>query len=131
MYYLEMIMGQFTSQGTVKIWSVCPGFVGVGYGQAFGTICIISYYSSLLALTLYYLFVSFQSELPWSYCREDWQNCVDSRPVEYTENLLAGLASNASTLATNLTSSYSNRGVTLLADNETVKLQSSSEIYFL
>ncbi|KAH8339693.1 hypothetical protein KR074_009026, partial [Drosophila pseudoananassae] len=131
MYYLEMIMGQFTSQGTVKIWSVCPGFVGVGYGQAFGTICIISYYSSLLALTLYYLFVSFQSELPWSYCREDWLNCVDSRPAEYTENLLTGLASNVSTLASNLTSSAGGTGVSLLADNETVKLQSSSEIYFL
>ncbi|KAH8329928.1 hypothetical protein KR067_008117, partial [Drosophila pandora] len=131
MYYLEMIMGQFTSQGTVKIWSICPGFVGVGYGQAFGTVCIISYYSSLLALTLYYLFVSFQSELPWSFCREDWQNCVDSRPAEYTENLITGLASNASTLASNLTTPFSNRGVSLLADNETVKLQSSSEIYFL
>ncbi|KAH8236195.1 hypothetical protein KR026_006411, partial [Drosophila bipectinata] len=131
MYYLEMIMGQFTSQGTVKIWSVCPGFVGVGYGQAFGTICIISYYSSLLALTLYYLFVSFQSELPWSYCREDWLNCVDSRPAEYTENLLTGLASNVSTLASNLTSSASGTGVSLLADNQTDKLQSSSEIYFL
>ncbi|KAH8292710.1 hypothetical protein KR018_004084, partial [Drosophila ironensis] len=115
MYYLEMIMGQFTSQGTVKIWSVCPGFVGVGYGQAFGTICIISYYSSLLALTLYYLFVSFQSELPWSYCRDGWINCVDSRPQEYTETLLT----NISTLAT------------AAADNDTVKLQSSSEMYFL
>ncbi|XP_017029143.1 sodium-dependent nutrient amino acid transporter 1 [Drosophila kikkawai] len=115
MYYLEMIIGQFTSQGTVKIWSVVPGFVGVGYGQAFGTICIISYYSSLLALTLYYLFVSFQSELPWSYCRDEWANCVDSRPAEYVENLLStGISAANATLASN-----------------TTKLQSSSEIYFL
>ncbi|XP_016946105.2 sodium-dependent nutrient amino acid transporter 1 [Drosophila suzukii] len=120
MYYLEMIMGQFTSQGTVKIWSVVPSFVGVGYGQAFGTICIISYYSSLLALTLYYLFVSFQSELPWSYCRDEWTNCVNSRPQEYVENLLTGVslanesARNLSTFATN-----------------TTQLQSSSELYFL
>ncbi|XP_037726426.1 sodium-dependent nutrient amino acid transporter 1 [Drosophila subpulchrella] len=120
MYYLEMIIGQFTSQGTVKIWSVVPSFVGVGYGQAFGTICIISYYSSLLALTLYYLFVSFQSELPWSYCRDEWTSCVNSRPQEYVENLLTGVslanesARNFSTFATN-----------------TTQLQSSSELYFL
>ncbi|KAH8287728.1 hypothetical protein KR054_012006, partial [Drosophila jambulina] len=117
MYYLEMIIGQFTSQGTVKIWSVVPGFVGVGYGQAFGTICIISYYSSLLALTLYYLFVSFQSELPWSYCREGWTNCVNSRPAEYVENLLSTGVSTAN--------------ATLASNDSAVKLQSSSEIYFL
>ncbi|XP_001355135.1 sodium-dependent nutrient amino acid transporter 1 [Drosophila pseudoobscura] len=115
MYYLEMIMGQFTSQGTVKIWSVVPGFVGVGYGQAFATICIITYYSSLLALTLFYLFVSFQSVLPWSYCWEEWMNCVDSRPQEDTDALLLS--------SSNVTN------VTALTD--TVKLQSSSELYFL
>ncbi|XP_033168882.1 sodium-dependent nutrient amino acid transporter 1 [Drosophila mauritiana] len=124
MYYLEMIMGQFTSQGTVKIWSVVPGFVGVGYGQAFGTICIISYYSSLLALTLYYLVVSFQSELPWSYCRDEWTNCVNSRPQEYVDNLLTGV-SLANESARNLS------GIGLVANNETEKLQSSSELYFL
>ncbi|XP_020807462.1 sodium-dependent nutrient amino acid transporter 1 [Drosophila serrata] len=117
MYYLEMIIGQFTSQGTVKIWSVVPGFVGVGYGQAFGTICIISYYSSLLALTLYYLFVSFQSDLPWSYCRDEWTNCVDSRPAEQVENLLD--------------SSFSPANASLASNVSEVKLQSSSELYFL
>lgn len=113
-----MIIGQFTSQGTVKIWSVVPGFVGVGYGQAFGTICIISYYSSLLALTLYYLSVSFQSELPWSYCRDEWTNCVDSRPAEYVENLLS-------------TSGISAANATLTTNTTEEKLQSSSELYFL
>ncbi|XP_030382020.1 sodium-dependent nutrient amino acid transporter 1 [Scaptodrosophila lebanonensis] len=88
MYYLEMVIGQFTSKGMVKIWSICPSFLGVGYGQAFATICIVTYYSSLLALTLYYFFVSFQSELPWSYCRDIWSNCVDSRPQEVAANLL-------------------------------------------
>ncbi|XP_064555003.1 sodium-dependent nutrient amino acid transporter 1 [Drosophila montana] len=117
MYYLEMIIGQFTSQGTVKIWSICPSFLGVGYGQAFATICIITYYSSLLALTVYYLFVSFQSELPWSYCRDDWANCVNSRPAEYVETMLT----NASSALTRATESATN----------VTKLQSSSELYFL
>lgn len=102
MYYLEMILGQFTSRGSVKIWSVCPAFVGVGMGQAFATICIITYYSSLLALTLYYFFVSFQAVLPWTYCREEWgPQCVPSN----------GGSSNFS--------------------NSTVQLQTSSEMYFL
>ncbi|ALC48305.1 NAAT1 [Drosophila busckii] len=115
MYYLEMIIGQFTSQGTVKIWSICPAFLGVGYGQAFATICIITYYSSLLALTLYYLFVSFQAELPWSYCRPEWINCVNSRNEDAAKSLLSN--------ATTLLSPY--------ASANNTKLQSSSELYFL
>ncbi|EDW81840.1 uncharacterized protein Dwil_GK25473 [Drosophila willistoni] len=124
MYYLEMIIGQFTSQGSVKIWSICPSFLGVGYGQAFATVCIISYYSSLLALTLYYLFVSFQSVLPWSYCRDEWTNCVNSRPEDYSSTMLEA--------ARNATSSLLiGNETTSLADNDSVQLQSSSELYFL
>ncbi|XP_037818800.1 sodium-dependent nutrient amino acid transporter 1-like [Lucilia sericata] len=81
MYYLEMILGQFSSKGSVKVWSICPSFLGVGYGQAFGTVCVITYYSSLIALTLYYMVVSCQAILPWTYCREEWGlDCLDSLP---------------------------------------------------
>lgn len=118
MYYLEMVIGQFTSQGTVKIWSICPSFLGVGYGQAFATICIITYYSSLLALTLYYLFVSFQSELPWSYCRDEWLNCVDSSPRSSNDTILSNISSTAFAVVNETTTN-------------TTKLQSSSELYFL
>ncbi|XP_055844970.1 sodium-dependent nutrient amino acid transporter 1-like [Episyrphus balteatus] len=79
MYYLEMILGQFTSKSSINIWAVCPAFVGVGIGQAYSTLLIITYYSSLLALNLYYFGVSFQSVLPWTYCRDEWGAiCVPS-----------------------------------------------------
>uniref|UniRef100_A0A1A9WAV7 Transporter n=1 Tax=Glossina brevipalpis TaxID=37001 RepID=A0A1A9WAV7_9MUSC len=101
MYYLEMFLGQFSSKGSVKIWSICPAFLGVGYGQAMGTMCIITYYSSLIALTLYYMGISFQSILPWTFCRESWgDGCVDSLPKAVIRNT-------------------------------TRKLQSSSELYFV
>lgn len=31
-----------------------------------------------MALTIYYLVSSFDSVLPWSYCRENWNNCLDA-----------------------------------------------------
>ncbi|KAI9589591.1 hypothetical protein GQX74_007759 [Glossina fuscipes] len=81
MYYLEVLLGQFTSRSSLKIWSVCPSFIGVGVGQAYAGITVLTYYSSLLAITLYYLIASFQKILPWSYCRDEWEtNCVDSKP---------------------------------------------------
>lgn len=51
---------------------------GLGYSQAFAAFCVVSYYCALMALTLYYLVSSFQSELPWSVCRPEWQDyCID------------------------------------------------------
>ncbi|KXJ72615.1 hypothetical protein RP20_CCG017552 [Aedes albopictus] len=79
LYYLEMALGQFTSRSSVKIWEVSPLFKGIGIGQLVGTTSVVSYYVSLIALTLSYMFASFASVLPWATCKETWgDNCVDS-----------------------------------------------------
>lgn len=47
------------------------------------TIAVITYYSSLLALCLHYLFASFAAELPWTKCLDKWgPDCVNSKPGE-------------------------------------------------
>lgn len=47
------------------------------------TIAVITYYSSLLALCLHYLFASFAAELPWTKCLDEWgPDCVNSKPGE-------------------------------------------------
>nr|AAM13400.1 amino acid transporter [Aedes aegypti] len=82
LYYLEMALGQFTSRSSVKIWEVSPLFKGIGIGQLVGTTSVVSYYVSLIALTLHYIFASFASELPWATCKDNWaDNCVDSSLV--------------------------------------------------
>lgn len=48
--------------------------VGVGYGQLVGTICVATYYCSLMALTLFYLVHSFTNYLPWAECDPSWEN---------------------------------------------------------
>uniref|UniRef100_A0A1I8M2C5 Transporter n=1 Tax=Musca domestica TaxID=7370 RepID=A0A1I8M2C5_MUSDO len=79
-YYLEMILGQFSSRGSVKVFEYAPIMKGIGYGQAILTFFIATYYSSLMALTLHYLVDSFYPTLPWSYCREEWgDQCIDSK----------------------------------------------------
>ena len=51
---------------------------GVGYGQAFATWAVVTYYVSLMALTVFYFFASFSSVLPWSVCGT-WATelCID------------------------------------------------------
>ncbi|XP_015434041.1 PREDICTED: sodium-dependent nutrient amino acid transporter 1-like [Dufourea novaeangliae] len=78
-YYMEMILGQFSSRSCVEVWSVSPGFKGIGYGTAVSVFAVVTYYCSLMALTLYYLLASFQSVLPWAFCWEEWGDvCFDS-----------------------------------------------------
>ncbi|XP_035733050.1 sodium-dependent nutrient amino acid transporter 1-like isoform X2 [Vespa mandarinia] len=78
-YFLEMIMGQFSGRSSIRVWNVSPAFVGVGWAQFSSTIVLATYYSSLMALTLYYLIASFSIELPWAKCLEEWgAYCIDS-----------------------------------------------------
>lgn len=80
-------------------------------GQFFGTVYVITYYTSLIALTIYYFFASFSSELPWSRCLQSWgTNCVDSLAVHQ-----------------NVSNAMGNKSL-LLKSGQAV---SSSEMYFL
>ncbi|XP_076161702.1 sodium-dependent nutrient amino acid transporter 1 isoform X2 [Ptiloglossa arizonensis] len=79
LYYMEMILGQFSSRSCVEIWSVSPAFKGIGYGVIVSVFSVVTYYCSLMALTMYYLLASFQTILPWAVCWEEWGDaCFDS-----------------------------------------------------
>lgn len=80
MYYLEMALGQFTSKGSVKAMTAIPILKGVGIAQQIGTTCVVTYYCSLIALTLFYMFKSFAAELPWATCSPEWSDvlCIDA-----------------------------------------------------
>lgn len=98
MYFMEMVLGQFTSRNNVRIWVVTPfmkgilfvfiqihqviiimivySISGIGFGQLLATACIVSYYASLMALTLFFFIQSFKSVLPWTICQDDWPFCL-------------------------------------------------------
>ncbi|XP_067628880.1 sodium-dependent nutrient amino acid transporter 1-like [Eurosta solidaginis] len=79
-YYMEMLLGQFSSRGSIKVFDFAPIMRGVGYGQVFATGIVSTYYATLMALTLRYLVDSCYPTLPWSYCREEWgDTCMDSK----------------------------------------------------
>lgn len=78
-YYLEMLMGQFSGRGSYNVYDVVPFMRGIGYGQLFAVAALLSYYASLLALTVRYFLASFKSVLPWSECQPEWgETCIDS-----------------------------------------------------
>ena len=67
-----MIMGQFSSRGTVKVYDSVPAMRGVGIGQTLCIMVVATYYSSIMAITLRYIFDSFSTVLPWSECNPNW-----------------------------------------------------------
>ncbi|XP_057381028.1 sodium-dependent nutrient amino acid transporter 1-like isoform X2 [Daphnia carinata] len=80
LYFMEMILGQFSSYGSVKVWAVVPMAKGVGYGGALATWFVVTYYCCLMALTVFYFFSSFQTVLPWTVCDPAWatSTCYNS-----------------------------------------------------
>ncbi|KMY90299.1 sodium-dependent nutrient amino acid transporter 1 isoform X2 [Drosophila simulans] len=78
-YYLEMVIGQFSSRGSVKVFDLCPAMKGVGIGQVISISMVTTYYVAIMGITLRYLYESFRSPLPWSECRPEWESfCVAS-----------------------------------------------------
>ncbi|XP_055625251.1 sodium-dependent nutrient amino acid transporter 1-like [Toxorhynchites rutilus septentrionalis] len=79
-YYLEMVMGQFSSRGSVKVYDVSPIMRGIGIGQMIAMSIVISYYAATIAVAIRFFFASFSSELPWATCDPAWTdvNCINS-----------------------------------------------------
>ena len=52
----------------------------MGYGQIIATLSVVTYYCSLMALTVFYFIMSFNKVLPWSVCDDAWadDNCIDA-----------------------------------------------------
>lgn len=77
-YFMEMVFGQFSSRGSVKVFDCVPAMRGVGVGQVVSIAIVATYYSSIMAVTLQFLFSSFSSVLPWSQCKPEWGSCIPS-----------------------------------------------------
>ncbi|CDQ81443.1 unnamed protein product [Oncorhynchus mykiss] len=68
LFFLESSFGQFCSQGPVNVWRALPIFQGVGVAMVLVSTLVGIYYNVIIAYSLYYMFASFQSPLPWSDC---------------------------------------------------------------
>lgn len=82
MFFLEVIIGQFSGQSGPNTWDMAPMFKGVGYGMTVMVLLANLYYVILLVWTLYYLFNSFNINLPWASCDNSWNTnyCVTLNP---------------------------------------------------
>ncbi|XP_022521552.2 sodium- and chloride-dependent GABA transporter ine [Astyanax mexicanus] len=78
--YMELTVGQYLRKGPVLAMAkLCPLLKGVGMATVAISFIMSTYYNVIITWALYYLFSSFQSQLPWQSCNNTWNrpNCTD------------------------------------------------------
>ncbi|XP_071086745.1 sodium- and chloride-dependent glycine transporter 2-like [Haliotis cracherodii] len=85
LFYLELALGQFASEGPITVWKISPAFTGIGFGMLTisGMVCI--YYNVIIMYSIYYMFVSFvnlDDTVPWETCNNTW-NTMACRKEPY------------------------------------------------
>uniref|UniRef100_A0A3B5A962 Transporter n=1 Tax=Stegastes partitus TaxID=144197 RepID=A0A3B5A962_9TELE len=83
LFYMELALGQYNREGAATVWKICPVFKGVGYTVIIIALYVGFYYNVIIAWSLYYLFSSMTSELPWLKCGNPWNspNCTDPKAI--------------------------------------------------
>ncbi|MFH4982714.1 hypothetical protein AB6A40_009423 [Gnathostoma spinigerum] len=78
MMLMELSLGQYSSEGPLTVWKLCPIFKGIGIGMIVCTTMCAIYYNIINGWALYYFVISIREHLPWSCCSELWadQKCV-------------------------------------------------------
>ncbi|XP_062998149.1 sodium- and chloride-dependent neutral and basic amino acid transporter B(0+) [Elgaria multicarinata webbii] len=79
LFFLECSLGQFASLGPVSVWRILPLFQGVGITMVIISTFVTIYYNVIIGYSLYYLFASFQSVLPWTECDPAWADPMCSK----------------------------------------------------
>uniref|UniRef100_A0A336KCW2 Sodium-dependent nutrient amino acid transporter 1 n=1 Tax=Culicoides sonorensis TaxID=179676 RepID=A0A336KCW2_CULSO len=99
-YYLEMLVGQFSSRGTIKVFDLCPAMRGLGYSQTIACGVVSTFYAAILGLTFRYFFASFNAPLPWTECLPQWSNenqtCISASEMIKVYGAQKGVVGSAS-----------------------------------
>ncbi|ELU05176.1 hypothetical protein CAPTEDRAFT_140539 [Capitella teleta] len=73
--FMELSFGQYASLGPIAIFErFCPLFQGIGHGMVIVSSIVALYYNMIIAWTLFYMFASWTSELPWERCHDSWSS---------------------------------------------------------
>ncbi|XP_002730914.1 sodium- and chloride-dependent glycine transporter 1-like [Saccoglossus kowalevskii] len=73
LFFMEVAWGQFCSEGPITAWKLCPLFKGAGAAMVVISFITTIYYNVIICYTVYYLFSSFTSTVPWAGC-DNWWN---------------------------------------------------------
>ncbi|XP_071495211.1 sodium- and chloride-dependent glycine transporter 1-like [Diadema antillarum] len=82
LFFLELCFGQYSSSGPISAWRSVPMMKGVGYGMVAVSAWVAIYYNVIITYTIFYMFKSMTSKLPWIGCHHEWNTPYCSELVE-------------------------------------------------
>ncbi|KAG7477751.1 hypothetical protein MATL_G00072910 [Megalops atlanticus] len=126
LFFMECSFGQFCSQGPINAWKAVPILQGVGVTMVLVSTLVAIYYNVIVAYSIYYLFASFQSPLPWSDCFSWSDGNCSVMPVDLC-NVTSG---NGSFTVVNMTWITDLNETCPASDIISVPVQSPSEQYW-
>ncbi|KAM8927353.1 sodium-dependent neutral amino acid transporter B(0)AT2-like [Pelodytes ibericus] len=69
LFFLELAVGQSIRQGSIGVWKhISPRLAGIGLASCLVCSFVALYYNVIIGWSLFYLFNSFRSPLPWGNC---------------------------------------------------------------
>uniref|UniRef100_A0A914XN38 Transporter n=1 Tax=Plectus sambesii TaxID=2011161 RepID=A0A914XN38_9BILA len=76
--FMELALGQYSSEGPLTVWKLAPLFKGLGIGMVLCSVIMSVYYNMITGWAMYYLTVSIRESLPWTCCEDGWssENCI-------------------------------------------------------
>ncbi|RUS76826.1 hypothetical protein EGW08_015412 [Elysia chlorotica] len=82
LFFIELAVGQFASEGPITVWGMAPAFMGIGYAMIIISAVVSIYYNMIITYAIYYMLVSFvhlDVDLPWENCGQLWntEKCRD------------------------------------------------------
>lgn len=84
-FFLEISIGQYAGMGPVTVYSnMAPLFKGLGFANFLASCFVGLYYNMIIAWTIYYMFASFTSHLPWSDCGNEFNTEFCFSITDYT-----------------------------------------------
>ncbi|KAK3787759.1 hypothetical protein RRG08_049705 [Elysia crispata] len=130
MFFLEVSLGQFMSEGGIGPWRIAPLFQGIGYATAVIVFLLNCEYNVILSWAFYYIFASLTSVLPWSHCDNEWntENCTTLEQLRLLQQ--AANSTEAPSLADTTPASASELVASTLAHgNETLNVTAPSGVF--
>ncbi|CAG9860469.1 unnamed protein product [Phyllotreta striolata] len=89
LFFQEVAIGQYLGSGGMTfVGQLCPILKGVGYATMTIVFLLDVYYCVIIAWTLFYIYSSLASELPWSHCGNWWNTDVCYEKTNSTIGLI-------------------------------------------
>ncbi|XP_068143613.1 sodium- and chloride-dependent glycine transporter 1 [Drosophila tropicalis] len=98
LFYMEVLIGQFSSTGCTGMFRLAPLLKGTGIAQVIVNMYCVCYYSVIISFPVRMLSYCFSATVPWVDCNHSWNTeaCVQ---VEHLANVVNASSEKLSTSA--------------------------------